>query len=70
MDRFQQGPSRVTGKVIRKSSGMFGFSHLYGGYAGGQAEFVRVPKANVGPLVLPPDIADEKVLFLSIRGLR
>lgn len=55
----------MNGKSIRKGSGMFGFSHLYGGYAGGQAEFVRVPKANVGPLVLPNGIADEKVLFLS-----
>lgn len=55
----------MNGKSIRKGSGMFGFSHLYGGYAGGQAEFVRVPKANVGPLVLPNGVADEKVLFLS-----
>jgi threonine dehydrogenase-like Zn-dependent dehydrogenase len=55
----------MNGKSIRKGSGMFGFSHLYGSYAGGQAEFVRVPKANVGPLVLPNGIADEKVLFLS-----
>src|SRR5690606_30576090 len=42
-----------------------GYSHLYGGYSGGQAEFVRVPKANTGPLVIPPGLSDEQVLFLS-----
>lgn len=52
-------------KNVRSGAGLFGYSHLYGGYAGGQAEFVRVPKANVGPLVIPPGLADEKVLFLS-----
>jgi threonine dehydrogenase-like Zn-dependent dehydrogenase len=53
----------------RKSStpgaGLFGYSHLYGGYAGGQAEYVRVPKANVGPLKIPEVLTDEQVLFLS-----
>jgi threonine dehydrogenase-like Zn-dependent dehydrogenase len=43
----------------------FGYSHLTGGYAGGQAEFVRVPYADVGPLVIPDGIDDDKVLFLS-----
>jgi threonine dehydrogenase-like Zn-dependent dehydrogenase len=47
------------------SSGLFGYSHLYGGYAGGQAEYVRVPYADVGPFKLPPHLDDEKVLFLS-----
>ena len=42
-----------------------GFTHLNGGYPGGQAEYVRVPKANVGPLLLPAGVADEKMLFLS-----
>jgi threonine dehydrogenase-like Zn-dependent dehydrogenase len=46
-------------------SGLFGYSHLYGGYAGGQAEAVRVPFADVGPLKVPDDMPDEKVLFLS-----
>lgn len=55
----------LNGKGIRKGAGMFGYTHLYGGYAGGQAELVRVPKANVGPLLLPAGIVDEKVLFLS-----
>jgi threonine dehydrogenase-like Zn-dependent dehydrogenase len=48
-------------------AGIFGYSHLTGGYAGGQAEYARVPYADVGPLVIPPDhgLPDEKVLFLS-----
>ena len=46
-------------------SGLFGFSHMMGGYAGGQAQFVRVPFADVGPLKLPDGLPDEKVLFLS-----
>ncbi|HEX3149760.1 MAG TPA: zinc-dependent alcohol dehydrogenase [Gemmataceae bacterium] len=46
-------------------SGLFGYSHLYGGYAGGQAEFVRVPFADVGPFKVPSHLADEQVLFLS-----
>jgi threonine dehydrogenase-like Zn-dependent dehydrogenase len=46
-------------------TGAFGYSHLTGGYAGGQAEYARVPFADVGPLVVPDDIEDEKVLFLS-----
>ncbi|MDQ7990810.1 MAG: zinc-dependent alcohol dehydrogenase [Candidatus Dactylopiibacterium sp.] len=52
-------------KGVRPGAGMFGYSHLYGGYDGGQAEYVRVPRANVGPLRLPDGVADEKVLFLS-----
>ena len=46
-------------------AGIFGYSHLLGGYAGGQAEYVRVPFADVGPLKVPPTLADEQVLFLS-----
>jgi threonine dehydrogenase-like Zn-dependent dehydrogenase len=46
-------------------TGAFGYSHLTGGYAGGQAQFVRVPYADVGPIVIPDGIEDEKVLFLS-----
>lgn len=46
-------------------SGLFGYSHMMGGYAGGQAQYVRVPFANVGPLKIESDLADEKVLFLS-----
>ena len=45
--------------------GLFGYSHMYGGYAGGQAEFVRVPFADVGPIAVPESLTDEQVLFLS-----
>ena len=46
-------------------SALFGYSHIYGGYAGGQAQYVRVPFADVGPIKIESDIPDEKVLFLS-----
>jgi threonine dehydrogenase-like Zn-dependent dehydrogenase len=45
--------------------GIFGYSHMLGGYAGGQAEYVRVPFADVGPLKVPDDLEDDQVLFLS-----
>lgn len=47
------------------TSGMFGYSHLTGGFAGGQAEYVRVPFADVGPIKITSDLPDEQVLFLS-----
>jgi len=47
------------------SAGIFGYSHLFGGYAGGQAEYVRVPYADVGPMVVPEGLSDEQVLFLT-----
>jgi threonine dehydrogenase-like Zn-dependent dehydrogenase len=46
-------------------SGLFGYTHMMGGYAGGQAQYARVPFADVGPLKLPEGIPDEKLLFLS-----
>ncbi len=46
-------------------AGVFGFSHMMGGYAGGQAEYVRVPFADVGPVKVPESLSDEQVLFLS-----
>jgi len=46
-------------------AGVFGYSHMMGGFAGGQAQYVRVPFANVGPLKVPDELADEQVLFLS-----
>ena len=45
--------------------GIFGYSHLMGGYPGGQAEYARVPLADVGPLKVPDELTDEQVLFLS-----
>jgi len=47
------------------ASGLFGYSHMYGGYAGGQAEYIRVPFADVGPVKIPAGLRDEQVLFLS-----
>ena len=49
----------------QSGSGLFGYSHLYGGYAGGQAEYVRVPFADTGHLKVPAHLPDEKVLFLT-----
>ena len=46
-------------------AGLFGFSHITGGYAGGQAEYLRVPYADVGPIKVPDGISDEQALFLS-----
>jgi len=47
------------------AGGLFGYSHMLGGYAGGQAEYVRVPYADVGPVKIPDDLSAEKALFLT-----
>jgi threonine dehydrogenase-like Zn-dependent dehydrogenase len=46
-------------------AGLFGYSHLLGGFSGGQAEYIRVPYADVGPIKVPEGLSDEQVLFLS-----
>jgi threonine dehydrogenase-like Zn-dependent dehydrogenase len=46
-------------------AGLFGYSHMMGGYAGGQAEYARVPFADIGPMKVPEGLSDEQVLFLS-----
>ncbi len=46
-------------------AGIFGYSHLFGGYAGGQAEYVRVPFADVGLFSIPDDVTDEEAIFLT-----
>jgi threonine dehydrogenase-like Zn-dependent dehydrogenase len=46
-------------------SGLFGYSHMLGGYAGGQAEYARIPFADVGPIKVPSELTDDQVLFLS-----
>jgi len=46
-------------------AGLFGYSHMLGGYAGGQAEYARIPFADVGPIRVPQHLSDEQVLFLS-----
>jgi threonine dehydrogenase-like Zn-dependent dehydrogenase len=55
----------INKKGTRSGAALFGYTHLYGGVPGGQAEYVRVPKANTGPLVVPDGLDDEQVLFLS-----
>jgi len=47
------------------TAGLFGYTHLTGGYAGGQAEYIRVPYADVAPVKIPDGLSDEKVLFLG-----
>jgi threonine dehydrogenase-like Zn-dependent dehydrogenase len=47
------------------TAGLFGYTHLTGGYAGGQAEYVRVPYADVAPVKIPDGLSDEQVLFLG-----
>ena len=46
-------------------AGLFGYSHMLGGFSGGQAEYMRVPFADVGPIKVPDGLPDEQVLFLS-----
>src|SRR3954451_24689542 len=60
-------PNASTAEMLYgfSGSGLFGYSHMMGGYAGGQAEYVRVPFADVGPVQIPEDLNDEQVLFLS-----
>jgi threonine dehydrogenase-like Zn-dependent dehydrogenase len=60
-----QGASLRKRSRMTPPAALFGYSHLYGGVPGGQAEFVRVPKANVGPFKVPGSLSDERVLFLS-----
>jgi threonine dehydrogenase-like Zn-dependent dehydrogenase len=62
--------SNTNGWIAEKLYGhspaaLFGYSHMLGGYAGGQAEYARVPFANVGPIKIPDGLADDQVLFLS-----
>ncbi|MDO9412440.1 MAG: zinc-dependent alcohol dehydrogenase, partial [Pseudolabrys sp.] len=56
----------IAAKAMGQSpAGLFGFSHMLGGYSGGQAEFLRVPMADVGPIKVPDNVTDEQALFLS-----
>ena len=62
--------SNPNAEIARKAmgqspAGLFGYSHMLGAYPGGQAEYLRVPYADVGPVVIPDGIPDEKVVFLS-----
>lgn len=61
-----QGAARLSiKKQIPPGAALFGYSHLYGGVPGGQAEYVRVPKANKGPFKVPGSLSDEKSAFLD-----
>ena len=58
--------AEIAAKAMGHSpAGLFGYSHMLGGFAGGQAEYLRVPYADVGPLKIESGLPDEKVLFLS-----
>jgi threonine dehydrogenase-like Zn-dependent dehydrogenase len=58
--------AEVASKAMGQSpAGLFGYSHMLGGFAGGQAEYLRVPFADVGPIKIPPGMPDDQVLFLS-----
>jgi threonine dehydrogenase-like Zn-dependent dehydrogenase len=58
--------AEMAAKVMGHSpSGLFGYSHMLGGFAGGQAEYMRIPYADVGPIKVPDGLSDEQVLFLS-----
>src|ERR1700743_2385054 len=52
-------------QFVYTTAGLFGYSHMTGGYAGGQAEYVRVPMADVAPMKVPEGLSDDEVLFLS-----
>jgi threonine dehydrogenase-like Zn-dependent dehydrogenase len=58
--------AQLAAKLYGQSgAGLYGYSHIYGGFAGGQAQYVRVPFADVGPIKIPDGLRDDQVLFLS-----
>ena len=64
-DRSNRNAEKAVKAMGHSPAGMFGYSHMLGGYAGGQAEYLRVPYADVGPIKVPDGLSDEDVLFLS-----
>src|SRR3981081_2224730 len=64
-ERTNPDHARAATLWAQSPAGLFGYSHLLGGYPGGQAEYMRVPYADVGPLKVPQALSDEQVLFLS-----
>ena len=64
-DNSNPTPETVETLYGYSGSGLFGYSHMMGGFAGGQAEYVRVPFADVGPIKVPDHLADDQLLFLS-----
>jgi threonine dehydrogenase-like Zn-dependent dehydrogenase len=64
-DNSNPSPAMADELYGESGAGLFGYSHIFGGYAGGQAEYVRVPYSDVGPLKVPENVTDEQALFLS-----
>ncbi len=64
-DRSNPNAKMAEKAMGHSPSGLFGFSHMLGGFPGGQAEYLRVPYADVGPIKIESGLSDEKVLFLS-----
>lgn len=64
-DRSNPNADQARKAMGQSPSGLFGYSHMLGGFPGGQAEYLRVPYADVGPIKVPTGIPDEQVLFLS-----
>ncbi len=63
----RSNPSKTKAEALwgHSPAGLFGYSHILGGFAGGQAEYMRVPFADVGPIKVPDKLSDDQVLFLS-----
>ena len=63
----RSNPNRQMADAVwgHSPAGLFGYSHMLGGYSGGQAEYLRVPFADVGPIKVPNSLSDDQVLFLS-----
>ncbi|MEJ7848888.1 MAG: zinc-dependent alcohol dehydrogenase [Pyrinomonadaceae bacterium] len=64
-DNSNPNPEMLETLAGYSGSALFGYSHMYGGFAGGQADYVRVPFADVGPIKVPDHLTDDQVLFLS-----
>jgi threonine dehydrogenase-like Zn-dependent dehydrogenase len=64
-DRTNPNAEMAAQAMGQSPAGLFGFSHMLGGYSGGQAEYLRVPMADVGPIKIPNSVTDEQALFLS-----
>ena len=64
-DRTNPNAEMAAKAMGQSPAGLFGFSHMLGGYSGGQAEYLRVPMADVGPIKVPDSVTDEQALFLS-----
>jgi threonine dehydrogenase-like Zn-dependent dehydrogenase len=64
-DRTNPNAELAIKAMGQSPAGLFGFSHMLGGYSGGQAEYLRVPMADIGPIKIPDEVTDEQALFLS-----